>query len=85
MVQDVARHAARNSSAVDIMSNPYWLHPVVPDGGERGRKMGVATIPPVREHLNPFLTTFWPIRPVQQHAVESFQMNEPTRASHHTR
>ena len=67
------------------MSNPYWLHPVTPSPDDRSRKMGVVTMPTVREHLNPFLTTFWPIRQVQQHAVEPFVTQQPTRTSHHTR
>lgn len=67
------------------MSNPYWLHPVATADTTLGRKMGVATIPQVREHMNPFVTSFHPIRPVQQHAVQPFQMNQSTRTSHHTR
>lgn len=67
------------------MSNPYWLHPVVPDGGERGRKMGVATVPQVREKQTDYFL-FAPLVPLkQQNAVESFLVREPTRGSHHTR
>jgi hypothetical protein len=67
------------------MSNPYWHHPVAPAGGDIGRKMGVVTLPQVREHMNPFVTSHFPIRPVQDHAVQPFQMNQSTRTSHHTR
>lgn len=67
------------------MSNPYWLHPLATTPDTTGRKMGVVTLPPVREHMNPSMSSHFMIRPVQQHAVEPFQVGQPTRTSHHTR